>query len=90
MRRVNIRVHGMVQGVLFRSNTKRVAESLGLCGYAQNMDDGSVEIVAEGPEDKLKDLIDFCKKGPEAAEISKFDVKFNEVSKEFDGFEIRY
>jgi len=90
MKRAYIRVHGRVQGVLFRSNTKRVAESLGLSGYAKNMGDGTVEVVAEGPEDKLKELIDFCKKGPEAAEVSKIDVKFDKASNDLDGFEIRY
>ena len=52
--------------------------------------DVTVEIVAEGPKDKLEELIEFCKKGPEAAEVSKVDVKFEEAKGEFDGFEIRY
>ncbi|MCH8004581.1 MAG: acylphosphatase [Nanoarchaeota archaeon] len=90
MKRVNIKVHGYVQGIFFRSNTKKIAESLGLNGYAKNMPDGTVEVVAEGPEDKLKELIEFCKKGPEAAEVSKIDVKFDKASNGFDGFEIRY
>jgi len=90
MKRINIIVHGNVQGVFFRSNTKKMAESLGLNGYAKNMPDGTVEVVAEGPEDKLKQLIEFCKNGPEAAEVSKIDVKFEKASNEFDGFEVRY
>ena len=90
MQRVRIVVHGYVQGVFFRSNTRRLALSLGLKGYVRNMADGSVEVVAEGPEDKLKELVDFCKKGPEAAEVSKVDVKFDKASNEFDSFEVRY
>ena len=90
MQRVHIIVHGSVQGVFFRSNTKRMAESLGLTGYAKNMPDDTVEVVAEGEEDKLKELIEFCKKGPEAAEVSKIDVKFGKASGEFESFEIRY
>lgn len=90
MKRAYIKVHGEVQGVFFRSNIKRVAESLGLRGYAKNMEDSTVEVVAEGSEDKLKELIDFCKKGPEAAEVSKVDVKFDKASNEFDGFEVSY
>ena len=90
MRRVCIVVHGSVQGVLFRANARRIALSLGLKGYAKNMLDGSVEVVAEGPEAKLNELIDYCKKGPEMAEVKKLDVKFEEASNEFDGFEVRY
>jgi len=90
MQRVRIIVHGSVQGVFFRSNTRTMASDLGLKGYAKNMPDGSVEVVAEGEKDKLKELIEFCKKGPEAAEVSKIDVKFSEASNEFEGFEVRY
>jgi len=90
MKRVNIMIHGSVQGVFFRAKAKRIAEGLGLKGYAKNMPEGTVEIVAEGPEDKLKELISFCKKGPEAAEVSKVDVEFSEASNEFKGFEVRY
>jgi len=90
MQRVNIIVHGLVQGVLFRVNAKRIALSLGLKGYAKNVPDGSVEVVAEGPEDKLKDLIEFCKEGPEMAKVNKVDIHFDEASNEFDGFEVRH
>ena len=90
MQRVYIIVHGSVQGVFFRFNARRMASDLGLKGYAKNMSDGTVEIVAEGSEDKLKELIEFCKKGPEAAEVSKVDVEFSKASNEFEGFEVRY
>jgi len=45
MQRVHIIVHGSVQGVFFRSNTRRMASDLGLKGYAKNMSDGSMEVV---------------------------------------------
>lgn len=90
MKRVHIIVHGYVQGVFFRYTTKRVALGLDLKGYARNMADGTMEVVAEGPEDKLNELIEFCKKGPEGAEVSNVDVKFEKASNEFDGFGVRY
>ena len=90
MQRAHIIIHGIVQGVFFRANAKKVAESLGLKGYARNMPDGSVEIVAEGPEQKVKELIEFCKNGPGAARVDKVDVHIEEASKEFEGFEIRH
>ena len=41
-------------------------------------------------EDKIKELIDFCKKGPEAAIIEKIDVRFEKASNEFKSFEVKY
>ena len=54
------------------------------------MDDGNVEVVAEGSKDKINELIEFCKKGPEAAKVKKVDVEFEKAKEEFDGFEVRY
>ena len=90
MQRVYIIVHGSVQGVFFRSNAKREAESLGLTGYARNMGDGTVEVVAEGPKEKLDELIEVCKKGPEAAVVEKVNVKFDKATNEFKGFDVRH
>ncbi len=90
MRRVKIVVHGKVQGVFFRANTRKFASELGLGGYAKNLADGSVEVVAEGPEEKLKELVEFCKTGPERAEVSQVKVKFSDSMGEFDGFEVRH
>ena len=83
-------IQGIVQGVFFRANAKKAAEMLGLKGYARNMADGSVEIVAEGPEQKIKELIEFCKKGPRAARVDKVDVHIEEASNEFDNFKVRH
>ena len=89
MQRVHIIVHGSVQGVFFRANAKKIAESLGLNGYTKNMDDGTVEVVAQGPEEKIKELIEFCKKGPEMSNVKKIEFEFKKVSDEFNGFEVR-
>ena len=90
MQRVRMIIQGIVQGVFFRANAKKAAEMLGLKGYARNMADGSVEIVAEGPEQKIKELIEFCKKGPRAARVDKVDVHIEEASNEFDNFKVRH
>jgi len=90
MKRINIVVHGLVQGVFFRYNTKKESLNLGLKGYAKNLPDGTVEIVAEGPEDKLKELMEYCKKSPGAAQVDKVDVKFEKPKNEFQSFEVRH
>ena len=88
MKRAHIVVHGMVQGVFFRANTKEAASKLGLRGYAKNLSNGDVEVVAEGPKEKLDELVAFCKKGPERARVEKVDVHILEASDEFEGFEV--
>jgi len=48
---------GRVQGVGFRFTTQDIANDLGICGWAKNLRDGRVEIVAEAQEEKLKDFL---------------------------------
>lgn len=90
MKRAHIIISGRVQGVFFRYNTNIAANKLGLTGYTRNTEDGNVEVVAEGPEDKLKELIAFCRKGPEGARVDDVKVEYGKVKGEFTGFSIRY
>lgn len=60
-------VHGRVQGVGFRYTTQHEAQRLGLTGYAKNMDDGSVEIVACGESDQVEQLMRWLKAGARVA-----------------------
>jgi O-acetyl-ADP-ribose deacetylase (regulator of RNase III)/acylphosphatase len=55
--RVESRVEGIVQGVGFRVSVRRQAIRLGLAGWAANLPDGSVEVVAEGPEPQCRELL---------------------------------
>ncbi len=55
---VRLRVTGYVQGVGFRAYVRRRALALGLSGYAKNMPDGSVEVVLQGDEQSIGQLID--------------------------------
>lgn len=87
-KRLCIYVYGKVQGVLFRSQTREKALELGLSGYAKNLTNGSVEIVAEGEERDLKELAKWCYNGPKGAEVDKADLKWEKEEKKFDKFEI--
>jgi len=57
-------VSGRVQGVYYRANVQRKAVSLGLSGWVRNLPDGDVEILAEGEEGKLGELLTYCKSNP--------------------------
>jgi acylphosphatase len=62
-------IKGRVQGVGYRYFAKNAAEKLGLTGYARNLDDGSVEVVAVGPESKVADLLASLQRGPRLSEV---------------------
>lgn len=63
------RVRGRVQGVGFRYFIERAAHELGLTGYARNLEDGSVEVHAEGDPEKLSQLARSLWKGPRMADV---------------------
>ena len=87
MKKLKIHVYGIVQGVFFRYSTRKVARKLGLTGFVKNMPDGSVYIEAEGSSDKLKELLNYVKIGPETAEVEKIEYEFKEAKHNFKGFE---
>jgi acylphosphatase len=63
-------VQGLVQGVGFRWFVSRHAKRLGLRGLARNLRDGSVEVIAEGPEAALAELEQALQRGPAGARVS--------------------
>ena len=88
--RIHVFVSGRVQGVFFRSNTKRVADNLGIKGWVRNLPDGRVEVVAEGEKNRIDNLIKFLKKGPATARVDNVEIESQEYKGEFQDFSIRY
>ena len=85
---VHLIARGKVQGVWFRAGTQEQALQLGLCGWVKNCPDGTVEIHAEGEKETLEQFIDWCRKGPPAAQVSNLDIEWVE-SQGLTDFEIR-
>lgn len=87
---MNIRVHifisGKVQGVFFRHNTKIKAEELGVFGWVKNLPDGRVEAVLEGEKEKVEEMVDWCKNGPEFARVTGLEAFEENYKKEFNKF----
>lgn len=77
MRTVTIVVEGLVQGVFYRQSTKAWAIENGISGEVRNKPDGTVQIIATGTPEQLRDLIEWCKQGPEHAVVT--DVKVEEM-----------
>ena len=63
----------MVQGVGFRWFVQREAARMGLMGWTANSPDGSVEVVAEGPEAELERLVAELRQGPSGASVTQVD-----------------
>lgn len=88
LKQVHLLVRGRVQGVYFRASTQREARRLGLTGWVKNRSDGCVEIVAEGEEEGLKDLIGWANRGPTAARVERVDTRWRGFIGDFFDFRI--
>jgi acylphosphatase len=88
LKQVHLVVRGRVQGVYFRASAQREARRLGLTGWVKNRSDGFVEILAEGEEDGLKDLIAWANRGPSAARVERVDTRWRSFTGEYADFRI--
>lgn len=87
--RLTILISGKVQGVYYRASAAKKAEELGVTGYAKNLPDGRVELVAEGPQTALTALRQWCSEGPPAAKVDSTDTTESPATGEFTRFETR-
>ena len=71
LKQVHLFVRGRVQGVYFRAAAQREARRLGLSGWVKNRADGAVEVLAEGDEEEIKELIGWAHRGPGAARFER-------------------
>ena len=88
MARRHLWVRGRVQGVWYRGSCAQQAQALGVSGWARNLADGRVEIVAEGDPDALDRLAEWCRQGPPAARVSAVEVRVEEPEG-LSGFDVR-
>ena len=82
-------VSGRVQGVAFRASTARQARHLGLVGWARNLSDGRVEVVAAGEAQRLSDLAEWLWEGPPLADVREVAVEAWDAAVEGPGFDVR-
>ena len=68
---VRFHVSGRVQGVSFRYYTQQQARALGLAGYARNLPDGRVEVLAIGDDAALEQLARWLAHGPSLARVAE-------------------
>lgn len=66
----SVRVTGHVQGVAYRAWASAEAATLGLRGWVRNRDDGSVQALVAGPEDRVEEMLAAMHEGPGAAQVT--------------------
>jgi tRNA pseudouridine55 synthase len=84
------KVYGRVQGVGYRYFVKEKAQNLDIFGYVKNLEDGSVEVLAQGREENLQKLIEELKRGPFLARVDKLDIVFRKPINIFYNFRIEH
>ena len=89
-KRIFIKVYGDVVGINFRYNTHQLAQELGVFGYVRNLPDQTVEIGAEGEEDKLQELLEWARVGPDHARVDKVEFEWDKNLDIFKEFKIKY
>ena len=90
MKRIQLHITGIVQGVGFRYHARREAASLNIAGFVRNLPDGSVEIEAQGNEDDLNRLIQWAHRGAPNAVVTRVVITDIPIKQEETGFSIGY
>lgn len=80
MKAIQARVTGRVQGVSFRWYAQEQARSLGVAGWVRNEPDGSVLLHAEGDDQAVDSLVEWCRQGPSLAKVSNVAVREDTAS----------
>jgi acylphosphatase len=87
--RLRLLISGRVQGVGFRFSAAAQARRLGVNGWARNLCDGRVEIVAEGSREALEALRAWAHQGPPAARVTEVSEQWLEFRGDIQGFDVR-
>jgi acylphosphatase len=88
--RVRLIIEGRVQGVFFRESTRKQAVRIGVFGWVRNRPEGTVEVVAEGQEEKVRKLVEWCHQGPPAARVTRVRETQELFEGEFSDFDVAY
>ena len=90
-KRLHAVVRGQVQMVGFRYFVVEEAQALGLTGWVRNGDDGrTVEVVAEGPQERLRQLEAALRDGPRSARVEAVDARWSDALEGHQRFEVRW
>ena len=83
-------VTGKVQGVRYRTYVQESATALDLVGYVKNLSDGTVEVVAQGLSDTLKEFVEYLNEGSLLAKVESVSIDWRSVHENYDEFSIMH
>jgi len=83
-------VNGKVQNVAYRYYTEDAATELGLAGWVRNCHDGTVEVLAQGQTDVLKEFVEYLHEGSLNAKVEAVAVEWRSIKKPLDEFSVRH
>ena len=83
-------ITGRVQGVFFRAETREQAMLRGVTGWVRNLPDGRVEVLAEGEENCVRELIAWCRQGPPRSRVDQVEELMEDYSGDYDTFSITF
>jgi acylphosphatase len=90
MKQLSLKIYGDVQGVFFRGFVREKAVELDITGWVKNNADGTLEVFAQGKEDPLKKLKEYCKEGPLWARVERVVEEWEEITNlQFTIFQIK-
>ena len=89
MQRRTIYFDGRVQGVGFRYTTQNIAMRYNVLGYVRNLDDGRVELVLEGDEREMDNVVE-CLRRKMNGFIRQMETMVYPATGEFESFGIRH
>lgn len=88
MNEIQCIVRGKVQGVAYRAFVQDSATELGLVGFVKNTRDGTVEVVAQGIIDILKDFVEYLHEGSSLSQVESVSVDWVSVKVTYDEFSV--
>ena len=86
----HIIIRGRVQGVFFRKFTQQKAADLHIAGWVRNTPNYCVEIFAQGEPDKLEEFVEWCKVGPDEAQVEAVEITEQDDDRHLRKFSIIY
>lgn len=88
--RLHVYIDGRVQGVGFRNYAAAKANLLGITGWVRNYGENRVEVMAEGEMEMLTTYLEYLRRGPRAAFVTRVDQSWDVPTGEFTDFDVTY
>ena len=85
---IKVTMSGLVQGISFRQFCKENADKFGLKGFVRNLENGNVEVVAEGDHEALEKLTQVLKQGPKHSEVKNINLEEKPWQGQFKEFKV--